>query len=135
MRACMRASVYTLPVGSVALILGYSVELQKSEERSLYLLAICRQAFCYKNCRIEMKVVAVLCLLAAAALQVYALPTGAPSPACAAIQPGDPHTGTNPPNSANMSDVPFQLDLSQFRCPSSVAGYCYVPGATYRSKL
>ena len=82
-----------------------------------------------------MKVVAVLCLLAGSALQVYALPGGAPSQACAAIQPGGPHIGTNPPNSANMSDVPFELNLTQFRCPSSVAGYCYVPGATYRSKL
>ena len=82
-----------------------------------------------------MKLVAVLCLLAVAAVQVYAMPNGAPSQACATIQPMGPHIGTNPSNSADMSAVPFQLDLSQFRCPGGVAGYCYVPGATYRSKL
>ena len=84
---------------------------------------------------IVMKVVAVLCLLAAAAVQVYAMPNGAPFEACAAIEPMGPHIGNNPNNSANMSDVPFQLDLSQFRCPGGVAGYCYVPGVTYCSKL
>jgi len=82
-----------------------------------------------------MKVVAVLCLLAATALQVYAFPTGAPLGACADIQPMGPHIGNNPSNSANISNIPFQLDLSQFRCPSGVAGYCYVPGATYQRKL
>jgi len=82
-----------------------------------------------------MKVVAVLCLLAATALQVYAYPSGAPSIACPAIQPMGPHHCTNPANSANMSDVPYQLNLSQFQCPSNVAGYCYVPEMTYRSKF
>ena len=82
-----------------------------------------------------MKVVAVLCLLAATALQVYAYPSGAPSIACPAIQPMGPHIGSSPPNSANMPDVPYQLDLSQFRCPSGVAGYCYVPEATYERKF
>ena len=82
-----------------------------------------------------MKVVTVLCLLAATALQVYAYPSGAPSIACPAIQPMGPHNGTNPANSANMSDVPYQLNLSQFQCPSNVVGYCYVPEVTYRSKF
>jgi len=82
-----------------------------------------------------MIVVAVLCLLAATALQVYALPNGAPIGACADIQPMGPHIGNDPLNSANMSNIPFQLDLSQFRCPSGVAGYCYVPGATYQLTL
>ena len=82
-----------------------------------------------------MKVVTVSCLLAATALQVYAYSSGAPSIACPAIQPMGPHNGSSRPNSANMSDVPYQLNLSQFRCPSSVAGYCYVPEATYESKF
>ena len=82
-----------------------------------------------------MKLVAVLCLLAAEAVHVYALPSGAPLVACAAIQPGGPHLGTNPPNSANMSNNPFRLDLSEFVCPAGVVGYCYNPEQTYRRKL
>jgi len=82
-----------------------------------------------------MRLFAVLCLLAAAAVQVYAMPDGAPDAACENIQPGGPHLGTNPPNSANMSDNPFQLDLSEFVCPAGVGGYCYIPEQTYRRKL
>jgi len=82
-----------------------------------------------------MKLVAVLCLLAAEAVQVYTMPNGAPSAACAAILPGGWHTMNNPPNSANMSNNPFRLDLSEFVCPAGVMGYCYNPGQTYQSKL
>jgi len=82
-----------------------------------------------------MKVVTVPWLLAATALQVYAYSSGAPSIACPAIQAMGPHNASSRPNLANMSDVPYQLNLSQFRCPSSVAGYCYVPEATYESKF
>ena len=82
-----------------------------------------------------MKLVAVLCLLAAETVHVYAMPNGAPAAACATIQPAGPHVGTNPPNSANMSDNPFRLDLSEFVCPAGVVGYCYNPGQTYQSKL
>ena len=82
-----------------------------------------------------MKLVAVLCLLAAVAVQVYAMPNGAPSLACPTIRPGGPHLGTNPPNSANMSANPFRLDLSELVCTAPDAvGYCYTPGTTYTSK-
>jgi len=82
-----------------------------------------------------MKLVAVLCLLAAETVHVYAMPNGAPVAACATIQPAGPHVFTNPPNSANMSDNPFRLDLSEFVCPAGVVGYCYIPEQTYRRKL
>jgi len=82
-----------------------------------------------------MKLVAVLCLLAAEAVQVYTMPNGAPSQACAAIQPGGWHIMNNPPNSADMSNNPFRLDLSEFVCPAGVMGYCYNPGQTYQSKF
>ena len=88
-----------------------------------------------------MKVVVALCLLAAAAVQVYAMPYGAPAQACANITPGGPHLGNlteMPPyvnNTANMSDNPFMLDLSQFQCPGNQAGFCYIPGIHYLSKF
>ena len=82
-----------------------------------------------------MKLVAVLCLLSAAAVQVYAMPNGAPLGACAAILPGGWHTMNDPPNSANMSANPFRLDLSELVCTAPDAvGYCYTPGSRYTSK-
>lgn len=79
-----------------------------------------------------MKVVAVLYLLTAAAVQVYALPGGAPSQACATITPVE---HTNPANSAPQSMNPFSLYLNAFACPNGTAGYCYYPGATYQLTL
>ena len=78
-----------------------------------------------------MKVVAVLYLLAAAAVQVYALPGGAPLGACATITPVE---HTNPPNSAPPPPNPYNLYLNAFACPNGTAGYCYYPGATYQCK-
>ena len=87
-----------------------------------------------------MRLFAVLCLLAAAAVQVYAMPDGAPAAACAAIQPGGPHLvppapAPYVPNSADQSMNPFQINLTQFQCPAGVDGYCYAPGQTYQRKL
>ena len=88
-----------------------------------------------------MKLVAVLCLLAAAAVQVYTMPNGAPLAACINITPGGPHRVPPAPapyvaNSADQSMNPFQLDLASFQCPDGVQGsYCYVPGETYQCKL
>ena len=79
---------------------------------------------------IKMKVVAVLYLLTAAAVQVYTRPGGAPSGACANIFPV---RHTNPPNSAPQPN-PYNLYLNAFACPSGTAGYCYYPGATYQCK-
>jgi len=78
-----------------------------------------------------MKLFAVLCLLAAAAIQAYAMPNGAPAAACLAIQPGGPHV----PNSDDQSMNPFQINLTQFQCPAGIDGYCYAPGETYQRKL
>ena len=79
-----------------------------------------------------MKVVAVLCLLAAAAVQVYTFPGGAPSGACTNIFPVG---HTNPANSiADPMGGPFQLDISNFTMctgAGSAPGYCYYPGETY----
>ena len=79
-----------------------------------------------------MKVVAVLCLLAAAAVQVHAFPNGAPSGACPNIFPVG---HTNPSNSVIApTGGPFQLDVSNFTmCTGAVSapGYCYYPGETY----
>jgi len=80
-----------------------------------------------------MRLFAVLCLLAAAAVQVYAMPNGAPAAACEAIQPGGPHV----PNSVDqsMNPGPFQINLTQFQCPAGIDGYCYAPGETYQLYL
>ena len=88
-----------------------------------------------------MKMVVALCLLAAAAVQVYAMPDGAPVQACEDITPGGPHLGDPMAmspyvnNTANMSDNPFMLDLSQFQCPGNQAGFCYIPGIIYWRKF
>ena len=79
---------------------------------------------------IKMKAVA-LYLLAAAAIQVYALPGGAPPDACDNITPGG---HTNPPNSVPPPPNPYNLYLNAFACPNDTAGYCYYPGATYQRK-
>ena len=71
----------------------------------------------------------VLYLLTAAAVQVYAWPSGAPSEACDTITPRH----TNPSNTASSSN-PFSLYLNAFACPTGTAGYCYYPGATYQCK-
>ena len=78
-----------------------------------------------------MKVVAVLYLLTAAAVQVYARPGGAPSTACPNIFPVG---HTNPPNSVPPPPNPYSLYLNDFACPNGTAGYCYYPGATYQCK-
>ena len=81
---------------------------------------------------VGMKVVAILCLLAAAGVQVHAFPRGAPSTACPNIFP----VGHNNPNNS-VSDPtggPFQLDISNFTMctgAGSAPGYCYYPGETY----
>ena len=77
-----------------------------------------------------MKVVAVFCLLTAAAVQVYAFPGGAPAAACDTITP-EGHT--NPSNTASPPN-PYSLNLNAFACPNGTAGYCYYPGATYQCK-
>ena len=89
-----------------------------------------------------MKVVAVLCLLAAAAVQVYTMRDGAPSSACADITPavtgvGSAHIAPLPyvNNSADQSMNPFRIGLEQFQCPVGVDGNCYVPGGIYQRKL
>ena len=79
---------------------------------------------------IKMKAVALF-LLAAAAVQVYAFPSGAPLDACDTIIPGG---HTNPPNSAPPPPNPYNLYLNAFACPNGTAGYCYYPGATYQCK-
>ena len=78
-----------------------------------------------------MKVVAVLFLLAAAAVQVYTRPDGAPLGACATITPVG---HINPPNSVPPPPNPYSLYLNDFACPSGTTGYCYYPGATYQCK-
>ena len=76
-----------------------------------------------------MKIV-VLYLLTAAALQVYAWPSGAPSQACDSITP----VGHVNPRNAASSPNPYSLYLNAFACPNGTAGYCYNPGATYQCK-
>ena len=84
-----------------------------------------------------MKFFAVLCLLTAAAVQVYAFPGGAPVGACATITP----VGHISPGLANTASPPnpFALDVSGFpMCPStsgSGGGYCYCPGEQYTMTL
>ena len=79
-----------------------------------------------------MKVVVVLCLLAAAAVQVHARPNGAPPTACPNIFP----VGHAPPPNSVTDPMggPFQLDISNFTMctgAGSAPGYCYYPGETY----
>ena len=79
-----------------------------------------------------MKVVVVLCLLAAAVVQVHAFPRGAPSTACPNIFPvghRDPNNSVSDPTGG-----PFQLDISNFTMctgAGSAPDYCYYPGETY----
>ena len=73
----------------------------------------------------------VLYLLTAAAVQLYAWPSGAPSQACATITPVG---HVNPPNSAPPPPNPFSLYLNAFACPTGTVGYCYYPGETYQCK-
>ena len=73
-----------------------------------------------------------LLLFLATALQVYALPYGAPSPACSNIYPSG---HDRPLNRGEASSNPFKLDLTPFLLNrTGAAGYYYQPGVKYQSK-
>ena len=73
---------------------------------------------------------AVVVSLLAAAVQVYALPDGAPAVACVVIFP----LHVVPPNQVrNVTANPYQLSLQGFLEPNA-SGYRYFPGALYTRK-
>ena len=85
---------------------------------------------------------AVAVFLLAAAVQVYALPDGAPIGACADIFPvgHSPAASASPVNQvANPTDItatPYQLSLQGFRyyIDMQTPGYRYYPGIQYYRK-
>ena len=85
---------------------------------------------------------AVAVFLLAAAVQVYALPGGAPAAACINIFPvgHSPAASANPVNQvANPTDItatPYQLSLQGFRyyIDMQTPGYRYYPGVQYYRK-